>query len=215
VAPDYVLVDRRVEGPLAARLRDTVRRFFGDDPRTSGDYGRIVNDKHFARVVRLLDDEGAGEVIYGGQRDAGERYLAPTALRGTDPAAPVMQEEIFGPVLPLIAVDDTEAAIEFVNERDKPLALYVFAEDDAVVDRVLDRTSAGGVCVNHTVFHLAVPGLPFGGVGESGMGAYHGRATFETFTHAKSVLTKPTRPDPSIAYPPYRGLKAKLLRKLL
>lgn len=215
VAPDYLLVDRRVEGPLAARLRDTVRKFYGDDPRTSGDYGRIVNDKHFARVVRLLDDEGAGEVVFGGERDASQRYLAPTALRGTDPAAPVMQEEIFGPVLPMIAVDDVEAAIDFVNERDKPLALYVFSEDRSVTDRVLDRTSAGGVCVNHTVFHLAVPGLPFGGVGASGMGAYHGRATFETFTHAKSVLTKPTALDPSIAYPPYRGLKAKLLRKLL
>jgi aldehyde dehydrogenase (NAD+) len=126
-----------------------------------------------------------------------------------------MQEEIFGPVLPLLPVDDVDGAIEFVNERDKPLALYVFAEDHTVVDRVLDRTTAGGVCVNHTVFHLAVPGLPFGGVGASGMGAYHGRATFETFTHAKSVLTKPTSPDPSIAYPPYRGLKAKLLRRLL
>jgi aldehyde dehydrogenase (NAD+) len=215
VAPDYVLVDRRVEGPLAARLRDTVRRFYGDDPRTSGDYGRIVNERHFQRVTRLLDDEGAGEVVYGGQRDETERYLAPTAVRGSDPAAPIMQEEIFGPVLPLLAVDDVDAAIDFVNGRDKPLALYVFAEDGAVVDRVLERTTAGGACVNHTVFHLAVPGLPFGGVGASGMGAYHGRATFETFTHAKSVLTKPTGLDPSLAYPPYRGLKAKLLRRLL
>jgi aldehyde dehydrogenase (NAD+) len=215
VAPDYVLVDRQVEGPLAARLRDTVLKFYGDDPRTSGDYGRIVNDRHFARVTRLLDDEAAGEVVYGGQRDAAQRYLAPTALRGTDPAAPVMQEEIFGPVLPMIAVDDLDAAIEFVNHRDKPLALYVFAEDHRAVDRVVHETSSGGMCVNHTVFHLAVPGLPFGGVGPSGMGAYHGRATFETFTHEKSVLTKPTGLDPSIAYPPYRGLKAKLLRRLL
>jgi aldehyde dehydrogenase (NAD+) len=215
VAPDYVLVDRRVEGALCARLRDAVRRFYGADPRESGDYGRIVNDRHFQRIIRLLDDEGAGEVVYGGERDAEARYLAPTGLRGTDPAAPIMQEEIFGPVLPVIAVDDVDAAIDFVTGRDKPLALYVFAESDAIVDRVVHHTAAGGVCVNHTVFHLAVPGLPFGGVGESGMGAYHGRATFETFTHAKSVLTKPTALDPSIAYPPYRGLKAKLLRKLL
>jgi aldehyde dehydrogenase (NAD+) len=215
VAPDYLLVDRRVEGPLCARLRDAVRRFYGADPRESGDYGRIVNDRHFQRIIRLLDDEGAGEVVYGGERDAESRYLAPTGLRGTDPAAPIMQEEIFGPVLPVIAVDDVDAAIDFVTGRDKPLALYVFAESDAVVDRVVHHTAAGGVCVNHTVFHLAVPGLPFGGVGDSGMGAYHGRATFETFTHAKSVLTKPTALDPSIVYPPYRGLKGKLLRKLL
>jgi aldehyde dehydrogenase (NAD+) len=126
-----------------------------------------------------------------------------------------MHEEIFGPILPLIAVDDLDAAIEFVNARDKPLALYVFAEDDAVVDRVLEQTTSGGVCVNATLFHIAVPGLPFGGVGESGTGAYHGRASFDTFSHAKSVLAKPTSIDPSIAYPPYRGLKAKLLRRLL
>jgi aldehyde dehydrogenase (NAD+) len=215
VAPDYVLVDRRVEGPLAARLRDTVARFYGADARTSGDYGRIINDRHFARLTRLLDDEGAGEVIFGGERDEADRFLAPTALRGTDPAAPIMQEEIFGPVLPLLAVDDMDAAIEFVNGRDKPLALYVFAEDSTTAARVVNHTTAGGVCVNSTVFHLAVPGLPFGGVGESGMGAYHGRASFETFTHRKSVLTKPTRVDPSIAYPPYKGIKAKLLRRLL
>jgi aldehyde dehydrogenase (NAD+) len=215
VAPDYVLVDRRIEGPLAARLRDTVQRFYGDDPHASADYGRIINDRHFARLTRLLDDEGAGEVIFGGSRDEADRYLAPTALRGTDPTAPIMQDEIFGPVLPLIGVDDMDAAIEFVNTRDKPLALYVFAEDSAVADRVVNATTAGGVCVNSTVFHLAVPGLPFGGVGASGMGAYHGRASFETFSHRKSVLRKPTAIDPSIAYPPYRGIKAKLLRRLL
>ena len=215
VAPDYVLVDRRVEGPLAARLRDAVRSFYGPDPRDSPDYGRIVNERHFTRVMRLLDGDGSGDVIFGGEFAQDECYLAPTGLRGTDPSAPIMQEEIFGPLLPMLAVDDIDTAIDFVNERDKPLALYVFAEDERVVERVVNETSSGGVCVNATVFHLAVPGLPFGGVGESGMGAYHGRAGFETFSHRKSVLTKPTKIDPSIAYPPYRGLKAKLLRKLL
>jgi aldehyde dehydrogenase (NAD+) len=215
VAPDYVLVDRRVEGPLTARLRDAVRQFYGDDPQLSADYGRIVNDRHFARLARLAEDEGAGEVLYGGERDEADRYFAPTAVRNPEPSSPIMQEEIFGPILPLIAVDDVDAAIDFVNAREKPLALYVFAEDTEVANHVVDSTSAGGVCVNATVFHLAVPGLPFGGVGGSGMGAYHGRATFETFSHAKSVLTKPTSIDPSIAYPPYRGIKAKLLRRLL
>ena len=215
VAPDYVLVDRRVEGPLTARLRDAVRSFYGDDPSLSADYGRIVNDRHFARLARLLDGDGAGEVLYGGERDEAARYFAPTAVRGSEPSAAIMQEEIFGPILPVIAVDDVDAAIEFVNAREKPLALYVFGEDSAVTDHVVSATTAGGVCVNATIFHLAVPGLPFGGVGESGMGAYHGRASFETFSHRKSVLSKPTRVDPSIAYPPYRGLKAKLLRRLL
>jgi aldehyde dehydrogenase (NAD+) len=215
IAPDYVLVDRRVEGPLMARLRDAVRQFYGEDPQASGDYGRIVNDKHFERLSRLLDEDAAGEIIYGGERDEAERYFAPTAVRGTELSAALMQEEIFGPILPVIAVDDVDAAIAFVNTRDKPLALYVFAEDGDVVDRVVANTTAGGVCVNAPLYHFTVPGLPFGGVGESGMGAYHGRASFETFSHAKSVLVKPTKIDPSIAYPPYKGLKAKLLRRLL
>jgi aldehyde dehydrogenase (NAD+) len=215
VAPDYVLVDRRVEGPLTARLRDAVRQFYGDDPHTSGDYGRIIDDRHFARLSRLIEDDGAGEVLFGGERDEADRYFAPTAVRSPEPTSPIMQEEIFGPILPVIAVEDVDAAIDFVNAREKPLALYVFAEDTDVANRVVASTSAGGVCINATIFHLAVPGLPFGGVGGSGMGAYHGRATFETFSHAKSVLAKPTGIDPSIAYPPYRGLKAKLLRKLL
>jgi aldehyde dehydrogenase (NAD+) len=215
VAPDYVLVDRRVEGPLTARLRDVVRDFFGDDPSESPDFGRIVNDKHFGRLTRLADGDGAGEVIYGNERDEASRYYAPTALRGSEPSAAIMQEEIFGPILPLIAVDDVDAAIEFVNAREKPLAMYIFSEDSHVTDHVLASTTAGGVCVNATLFHLAVPALPFGGVGESGMGAYHGRSSFETFTHEKSVLTKQTKIDPSLMYPPYRGIKAKLLRRFL
>jgi aldehyde dehydrogenase (NAD+) len=215
IAPDYVLVDRRVEGPLLARLRDAVRTFYGGDPHESADYGRIVNPRHFDRLVRLLDEDGAGELVFGGERDADDRYFAPTVVRRPELSAALMQEEIFGPILPIIAVDDVDAAIEYVNAHDKPLALYVFAEEGDVADRVIAETASGGVCVNATLFHIAVPGLPFGGVGASGMGAYHGRATFETFSHAKSVLTKPTAVDPSIAYPPYRGIKAKLIRRLL
>jgi aldehyde dehydrogenase (NAD+) len=215
IAPDYVLVDRALERPLAARLRDTVREFYGPDPRVSPDYGRIVNERHVTRLVGLLEGDGAGEVIFGGDRDEPARYVAPTALAGTDPAAAIMQEEIFGPLLPILPVDDVDEAIDFVSRRDKPLALYVFTEDEAVADHVLADTTSGGACVNATVFQFAVPALPFGGVGESGMGAYHGRAGFETFSHRKGVLTKSTRLDPSLAYPPYRGLKARLLRRFL
>jgi aldehyde dehydrogenase (NAD+) len=215
IAPDYVLVDRTVERPLAARLRDTVRDFYGPDPRVSPDYGRIVNDRHFRRLTGLLDADGAGDLLFGGDRDEPARYLAPTALTGTDPESPIMREEIFGPVLPILAVDDVGEAIRFVTDRPKPLALYVFTEDDAVAERVLTETTSGGACVNATVFHFAVPGLPFGGVGESGMGAYHGRAGFETFSHRKGVLAKSTKLDPSLAYPPYAGLKGRLLRKVL
>src|SRR6478609_1113269 len=215
IAPDYVLVDRRVEAPLLARMTDAVRAFYGVDPRASADLGRIVNERHFDRIARLADADGAGDVVFGGDRDRSTRYYAPTALRGTDATAPIMQEEIFGPLLPTLPVDDLDDAIEFVTARDKPLALYLFAEDEGVQQEVLDRTTSGGVCLNATLFHIAVPALPFGGVGESGMGAYHGRATFDTFTHRKSVLSRPTRVDPSIAYPPYTPLKAKLLRKFL
>ena len=215
IAPDYVLVDRTVEGPLLARMSDAVRSFYGADPQASPDYGRIVNDRHFERISALADGDGAGDVVFGGGRDAATRYFAPTALRGTDATAAIMQEEIFGPVLPTLAVDDLDDALAFVTAREKPLALYVFAEDAAVQARAVAETSSGGVCLNATLFHITVPGLPFGGVGASGMGAYHGRASFETFTHRKSVLARPTKIDPSIAYPPYSKLKAKLLRRLL
>jgi aldehyde dehydrogenase (NAD+) len=215
VAPDYVLVSRDVAGPFAARMRDAVTRFYGSDPRASADYARIINDRHFDRLERLLDADGAGDLVFGADRNRAERYLAPTALLGTDPAAPLMQEEIFGPVLPIIPVDDSSEAVSFVNEREKPLAMYVFAEDEAVVDNVLGSTSSGGACVNATMFQVAVPALPFGGVGASGMGAYHGRASFETFSHHKSVLSRPAKLDPDLAYPPYTGIKAKLLKRLL
>lgn len=215
IAPDYVLVERSVADAFVDALRATVQEFFGDDPQQSPDYGRIINGRHFGRIAALVDSEGAGTPAFGGTRDEADRYMAPTALVGTDPASRVMQEEIFGPILPIIPVDGAGAAIDFINGRDKPLALYVFAESKSVIDRMLAETSSGGVCVNATLYHLVPPTLPFGGVGESGQGAYHGRSTFETFSHRKSVLRKPTRLDPPIAYPPYTEQKQKLLRRFL
>ncbi len=213
VAPDYVLVDRAIERPFLDALAATVRGFYGDDPSTSSDYGRIINDRHFSRLTGLL--ESGGEPVIGGETDASDRYIAPTVLTAVDPGAPIMAEEIFGPLLPVIPVADVDDAIDFVNAREKPLALYVFSEADTVADRVIESTSAGGVAVNATVLHLAVPGLPFGGVGASGTGAYHGRAGFETFSHRKSVLNRPTRLDLPVMYPPYTSWKQKLLRRLL
>jgi aldehyde dehydrogenase (NAD+) len=212
VAPDYVLVDRAVEGRLLAGLRGALSRFYGPDPRLSDDYGRIVNEAHFARLTGLLDAGGYAEVVVGGDRDRATRYLAPTVLSGVDPGAPVMGEEIFGPILPVLPVDDVDEAIAFVNDRDKPLALYAFG-GRAATDRVLERTSAGSVCLNHAVLQVAVPELPFGGVGASGMGAYHGSAGFERFSHLKPVLTKPIRPDPPALYPPYTRLKRWFIRR--
>jgi aldehyde dehydrogenase (NAD+) len=214
VAPDHVLVHRDVESRFVDELVKAVRDFYGDDPATSADYGRIVDDRHWRRLRGLLDAGGFSSVVCGGSGDEATRYLAPTILAGVDPDAPVMGEEIFGPILPVLAVGDTEDAIELVRSGDKPLALYVFG-DDAVTERVLEATSSGGACVNATLLHLAVPELPFGGVGESGSGAYHGRAGFDTFSHRKSVLRRPTRPDPSVMYPPYTRLKDRLLRRFM
>jgi aldehyde dehydrogenase (NAD+) len=214
VAPDHVLVHRDVESRLLDELVRAVRDFYGDDPSTSTDYGRVVDDRHWRRLRGLLDAGGYASVVYGGDGDEATRYLAPTILAGVERDAAVMGEEIFGPILPVLAVDDTEDAIEFVRSGDKPLALYVFG-DDAVAQRVLESTSSGGACVNATLLHLAVPELPFGGVGESGSGAYHGRMGFDTFSHRKSVLQRPTRPDPSVMYPPYTRLKDRLLRRFM
>jgi aldehyde dehydrogenase (NAD+) len=213
VAPDYVLVHQDVEEPLLARMKETVRAFFGDDPHSSPDYGRIVNTRHHRRLMKLIPE--SGDVLAGAEADEDDRYIAPTILRNVPADAPVMAEEIFGPILPVVRVPDIEAAIAFVSARPKPLALYLFSNDPLVQETVLARTSAGGVTVNHTLIHLAMPSLPFGGVGASGMGAYHGRCTFETFSHRKSVLSKPTWLDPSFFYPPYTNFKQMVVRKLL
>ncbi len=215
VAPDYVLVDERVEQQLLDALGVAVRSFYGDDPKRSPDFARIVSQKQFQRISGLLDAGGYESTVIGGDRDVATRYIAPTVLAGVKPDAPIMQEEIFGPVLPVLTVADVGEAIRFVNDRPKPLALYVFSSDEATVDRVVDRTSSGGVCVNQVVVHLAVPELPFGGVGESGIGAYQGKVGFELFSHAKPVLYKGTRPDPSLLYPPYTSLKQKVLRRFM
>ena len=215
VAPDYVLVDASVERQFLAAMVKTVGDFYGPDPSQSKDYARIVNERHHDRLSGLLDGGGYEETVTGGQGNRSARYFPPTVLSGVKPDAAVMQDEIFGPILPVLTVGDLDEAIAFVNDRPKPLALYVFTNDDAVSERVIDRTSSGGVCVNHTVLHLAVPDLPFGGVGDSGTGAYHGRAGFDTFSHAKPVLDKPARPDPPIMYPPYKNWKTQLVKRFL
>ena len=171
-----------------------------------------MNTRHLARLEKLL---GSGEVAFGGTVDPSDRYLAPTVLTNVSPDSPVMQDEIFGPILPILKVEGVDEAIRFVNARPKPLALYCFTGDDSVSEAMLSRTSSGGVCVNHVVMHFMVPDLPFGGVGESGMGAYHGRRTYEVFTHHKAVLHKPTFLEPPVMYPPYTETKQKLLKVLL
>lgn len=210
IAPDYVLVERPVHDQLVAALGQQITAFYGADPQRSRDYTRIVNDAHFGRLEKLLH---SGTVAHGGQTDPDTRYIAPTVLTGVTSDDPVMGEEIFGPILPVIAVDSLDEAIGFVNRGDKPLALYTFSEQDDDNDLVLAGATSGGACVNGTLLHISNPNLPFGGVGESGMGAYHGKIGFDTLSHRRSVMTRSTKLDPSLMYPPYTAKKEKLVRR--
>jgi len=210
IAPDYVLADRSIRDRLVDLIAATVTEFYGADPHRSADFARIVNTSHLGRLESLLSDHG-GRVAVGGEVDADDRYLAPTLVIDPEPDSRLMEEEIFGPILPVLAVDSVDAAVEFVLDRPKPLALYVFSASADTVDDVVARTSSGGVCVNHVVMHIMPNEMPFGGVGPSGMGAYHGKTGFDSFSHLKAVLQKPSRPDPKILYPPYTAVKEKLI----
>ncbi|MER7071081.1 aldehyde dehydrogenase family protein [Terrabacter sp. NPDC000476] len=211
VAPDYVIASRATIDALKPLLVKAIRESFGDDPQASADYGSIVSARHLERLTGLVDPS---RVVVGGRSDPAARYLEPTVVEadGDDPDEAVMQEEIFGPVLPLVEVAGLDEAIALVNRRDKPLALYVFTADDDVQRRFVRDTSSGAIGVNIPLAHLAVPGLPFGGVGASGTGAYHGRRSVELFSHAKAVLRTPTRPDStSWVRPPFTRLKERVI----
>ncbi|MET3564546.1 aldehyde dehydrogenase (NAD+) [Leifsonia sp. 563] len=213
VAPDYVLAERSIVPRLADALRDAVRDLYGDDPAQSPDYGRIVNDRQFERLTGML---GSGTAAVGGDHDAATRYLAPTVLTDVAPESPAMAEEIFGPILPILPVDGLDDAIRFIRVGDKPLALYVFTSSATARRRILTETSSGAVGFGVPAAHLAVAGLPFGGVGESGAGAYHGERSLRTFSHEKAVLSKPLSPDTmQLIYPPYTEAKDRFARGLL
>ncbi|MGW8064197.1 aldehyde dehydrogenase family protein [Streptomyces ziwulingensis] len=188
VAPDYVLTDPETAAALEPALVRAVEALYGTDPARSADYARIVNERHFDRLTGLLD---SGRVVVGGGSDRTRKYIAPTVLADVAPDAPVMREEIFGPILPIVTVSGLDEAIEFVNDRDKPLALYVFSESDGTRERFAAETSSGGLGHGLPLAHLTVSDLPFGGVGESGTGNYHGPWSIETFSHRKAVLKKP------------------------
>jgi len=209
VAPDYLLVDRRIREPLVEELRKALHGFFGDDPRTSPDYGRIIHRAHFDRLLSYLQD---GTVLHGGESDADSLYLAPTLLGNVAPDSPVMQQEIFGPILPVIEFGQLDEALSFIRDRPDPLALYLFATDKTICRRVEMETRSGGICMNDTVVHLLCKNLPFGGRGDSGMGAYHGKSGFERFSHLKAVVQRALRPDPDFRYPPAKVGFAKLKR---
>lgn len=187
VAPDYLLCSEQVEKSLIEFAPKILRQFFGPNPKESPDLGRIVSDRHFERLEKLLE---SGKIMIGGDKDISVRYISPTILVDVSPTDPVMCEEIFGPILPVICVKDVDQAIRFINDREKPLTLYVFSNNKEVIDKFLNETSSGSVCANDAMIHLVVDGLPFGGVGNSGIGAYHGKASFDTFSHQKSGKSK-------------------------
>jgi acyl-CoA reductase-like NAD-dependent aldehyde dehydrogenase len=201
VAPDFVWVDRQAHDGLLDALKEALRKFYGDDPRRSPDYGRIINRRHFDRLTAYLE---AGRVVHGGQHDATDLYLAPTILTDVPPDAPVMREEIFGPILPVRAFEDLTEALADLRDRPTPLALYLFTRDRATREHVLAEARSGGVCLNDTILHILGKDLPFGGLGESGMGAYHGKASFDCFTHYRPVLQRSFRFDSKLRYPPAR-----------
>lgn len=212
VAPDYVLAVGGTARKLTAELRKAVTELFGHNPQQSPDYGRIINDRHFERIRRYLSE---GTVEYGGHTDAADRYIQPTLLTPASLESAVMTEEIFGPVLPIISVETMSQAIDFITARDKPLALYGFVSEENE-RRLTAETSSGGLVFGAALIHLSPHDWQFGGVGESGMGAYHGEKSVQIFSHEKTVFKKPLAPDTlRLLYPPYTGFKERLIKKLL
>lgn len=209
VAPDYILTERRFSKALILALEKQITAFYGQDPAASPDYGRIVNQRHFERLQSYLKD---AEPVIGGQCIASERYMAPTVLLDPPVDNKIMQEEIFGPILPIICLDNIQQAIPFIAERPKPLALYLYTQNRELEQQVLSQTSAGSVCINDGMMFMANPQLPFGGVGNSGMGRYHGQWGFDTFSHLKAVMKRSNWFDINWRYPPFSASKLKKLK---
>ena len=212
VAPDYLLVHRRVKDRFLAYVMRWITAMYGQQPLDNRGYVRMVNQKHFQRVMGLIQP---ANVIFGGQGDPDTLKIQPTILDNVDPGGPVMQEEIFGPVLPVLTFDHIQEALDLVNARPRPLALYLFSQDKGVQELFLRRVPFGGGCINDTIIHLATSRMPFGGVGHSGMGSYHGKASFDTFSHQKSIVKKSTLVDLPIRYAPYTAAQEKLMRLFL
>lgn len=205
LAPDYVLVPRDREAEFLELVKAAITQFFGPTPSLSPDFARIVNDYHVDRLARLIP--GSGHVVAGGDVDQIQRYVSPTVLAGVQWSDPVMQEEIFGPILPVLTYDDLDGAIAQINARPHPLAFYLFSENRAVNQAVCRETTSGSVCINDVVVQFSVPDFPFGGVGASGMGRYHGQASFEAFSYERSLLWRSARPEIPLRYPPYTEAK--------
>lgn len=212
VAPDYILCDKRIRDELITAILAEIEKQFGKEPLKNPNYGKIINEKHFERILGLINGE---KLVYGGQSEPESLRIAPTVLNNITWDDAVMGEEIFGPLLPILTFDTLDEALDTVESHPHPLALYFFSEDKAAQKKVLDTCRFGGGCINDTIIHLATSDMPFGGVGESGMGSYHGRVGFETFSHYRSIVDKKTWMDLPIRYQKYTGLKEKMMRMFL
>lgn len=211
VAPDYLLVHKSVKKDFIKSLIKYIEKFYGNNPINNKEYVKIINKKHFNRLINLFS---GSNVIYGGQYNLEKLYISPTLLSPVSWDEPIMQEEIFGPILPIIEYNTLDEIIEKINSRPKPLALYFFSSNKEKAEKIINNISFGGGAINDTIMHLTNPHLPFGGVGFSGMGSYHGKKSFDTFTHYKSILKKSDIIDPNFRYPPYEG-KLKTIKKFL
>lgn len=213
VAPDYLLVHHEVKDKLVHLLKKTMSDFYGKDIQQSSDYGRIVNQRQFDRLKALIQKESQF-ISAGGNVDSEDLYIEPTLLEGVSWDSPSMEDEIFGPILPIMTYDRLETAVRQIRKRPKPLAAYFFSENEKATNYFLEELPFGGGCINDTISHVGSSHLPFGGVGPSGMNAYHGKTSFEAFTHAKSILKKSTKLPVNIIFPPYKN-KVKLVKSLL
>lgn len=210
VAPDYLVVHKEVKDSLIKAIQRQIKDFYGDNPEKSSDYCRIINQKHFDRLSAFLNN---GTIVAGGKTDRNQLYIEPTVIDHVTWEAPVMQEEIFGPILPILEYEDLTKVIAMINAHEKPLALYLFSKNKNEQKRIINETSFGGGCINTTILHPGNQYLPFGGVGSSGMGNYHGKWSFETFSHQKGVLYKSLMVDPKLVYPPYKN-KVEMLKRM-
>ena len=211
VAPDYLMVHSTIKDRLIDAIRQEIARQYGEDPRLSPDYPRIVNRRHIDRLLPLLKD---GDIVCGGTADPDERYIAPTLIENVRPGSPLLTDEIFGPILPVIPFDDIDDCVEYINPHEKPLALYYFTQSKKRARYMIQHTSSGGVCINDTISHVVNSDLPFGGIGNSGIGQYHGRYSFETFSHPKSVVKTTTAFNIGLKFAPY-AQKLRTLKKWL
>ncbi|MTI46387.1 aldehyde dehydrogenase [Sporosalibacterium faouarense] len=211
VAPDYVYIHKDIKDELLQKMKEVLIEFYGDKPKNSEDYGKIVNTRQFDRLVTLIDED---KVFYGGNYDREELYIEPTILNNVTWMDKVMEDEIFGPILPVMEYGDINKVIDIINSNPKPLSFYIFSENERIQNMTIDRISFGGGCINDTISHVATPYMPFGGVGNSGIGSYHGEYSFYTFSHAKSIIKKSTIFDLNLIFPPYKD-RINILKKVL